>query len=243
MPLSEEVKVTLFDHKDPAVKQALLELAPKIDQIFDASETEFARNKSKLNTESQALRKYKIATENFARLNGIEKLDDPEGFLSEIQSKLKGSTEKNNSVEQQLKLITKKLEDQEKETLSAKRKAAEASVKSKASADFNKMLHAPNMHLSQAIAEGLMVGDDNETLMWKVGDDYVDYSKGLATYIAKHKEDAKNIQQPGANSTKGKKGSGSSKQEATLTQAEFDAMEPRERAKYAKENPGWSISG
>jgi hypothetical protein len=235
MPLSDEVKA-LFDDK---VKPS--EILSKIEEAFDARENEFAKNKSKVNAEAQALRKHKIALERLAKEHGVEKLDDPDDFVNEIQGKLKGSTEKNSTIEQQLKLIQKKLEDADNAAKAATAKARDAGVKAKAQADFAKHLHASGLHLNQAIANGLTLADDGETLIWKDGDDVVDYQKGLAKYIAEHKDDARNLQQPGAGSTKGKRVS--SKNNDTLTQAEFDSMSGIEKAKYAKEHPGWSISG
>ena len=241
MPLSDEVKA-LFDNKDEKVKAALAEIAPKIEEAFDKSENEFAKNKSRVNAEAQALRKHKIALERLARDRGVEKVDDPDEFVNEIQAQLKGSKEKETSVEQQLKLIQKKLEDSEKKAQTAESEKRVASVKAKAQAEFSKFLYAPNLHLNQAIAAGLTMAEDGESLIWKEGDDILEFGEGLKRYVNKHKDDAKNTQVPGASSTKGKRGS-SSKAESTLTQAEFDAMTPIERGRYAKANPGWSISG
>lgn len=242
MPLTEEVKA-LFNSTDDNVKKVLAEIAPKIEEAFNASEQEFIRNKSKVNQEAQALRKHKIALERLARENGVEKIDDPETFVNDFSTKFKGTSEKTSTIEQQLKIIQQQLADQKNETIAAKKKGLEASVKSKASSDFNKYLFASGLHLNQAIAQGLTLADDGETLLWKDGDEFVDYSKGLAKYVSEHKDDARNLSQTGAGSSGNKKKSGSSKQEATLTQSEFDAMEPQERAKFAKANPGWSISG
>ena len=239
MPLTEELKA-LFDSKDEKVKAQLTEISAKVEAAFDASESEAAKNKSRVNAEAQALRKHKIALERFAKDNGFEKVDDPDAVLSEIQSKLKGSSEKTTTFEQELKSIRKKLEDAELRTAKAESEKRIASVRAKAQADFSKLLHASSLHLTQAIASGLTLADDGETLVWKNDDDVTDYPKGLARYIAEHKEDAKNLQQPGASSSKGKRGS-SSKADDTLTQAEFDGMSGMERAKYAKEHPGWSI--
>jgi hypothetical protein len=241
MPLSDDVKV-LFESTDEKVKAVLTAIAPKVEEAFDKSEAEFAKNKSRVNAEAQALRKHKIALERLARENGVDKVDDPEEFVNEFSIKLKGTKEKETSVEQQLKLIQKKLEDAEKKTQQAESEKRVASVKAKAQAEFSKFLYAPSLHLNQAIDGGLTIADDGESLIWKDGEDILDFSEGLKRYVSKHKDDAKNTQQPGASSTKGKRGS-SSRDTNTITQAEYDAMQPIERARFAKANPGWSISG
>jgi len=242
MPLPEAV-VALFDHKDVPVKAILTELLPKIEAEFEKSEQGFISDRRKLNAESQALRKHKIAFEKIARESGIDKVEDPDEVANQLLVKFKGTTEKSTSVEQQLQLIKQQLEKQTNETIAAKKREISASVKAKASADFAKFLFSPNLHLERAIdKEGLTIAEDGETLIWKDGEEVVDYQKGLANYITRNKDGARNIQQPGAGSTGKKKVNGSSKQESTLTQAEFDAMEPIERARFAKANPGWKMA-
>lgn len=237
MPLSEEVRA-LFDDADPKVKEKLTALATKVEVAFDASEAEFAKNKSRVNKENELLRKSKIAFEKVAKETGIEGTDASE-VAELLLTKFKGNSEKTGTFEQQLKIIQQQLADQKNETTIAKKRALESSLKAKTLIDFQKFMQAPTLHLNNAIAEGLTLADDGETPIWKDGEEIIDYVKGMANYVSRHKDDAKNLQQPGAQTTKGRQSS--SKTENSITSTEYDSMSPIQKAKWGKEHPGATV--
>lgn len=218
----------LFDEKKIAP-----ELFDAAKTLVEAEKQRGIKESQKANKEAEKFRKAKIAFEMVAKDLGIDKLDDPESVAAEILSKHKNAADKGSTVEGQVKALQKRLDDADKEKQDLISKNRSAGIRSKVASEFEKRLYSHGLHLDNLIAKGrLALADDGEDVVWKSGDDEVEFKTGFEKYVAENKDSAKNISKPGA------KSSGSSpkgKQANTITQADFDAMKPKEKAKFFAE--------
>jgi hypothetical protein len=214
-------------------KKVAPELFEAAKSLAEAEKARGIKETNKANKEAEKFRKAKIAFEQIARDFGIERFDDPESAASEIVTKYKSVAEKGGSIEGEVKALKSRLDKSELEKQQAIEKGRVASIKSKVFNDFNEKLVAPGLHLDSLISKGrLTLADDGESVVWKDGDGEADFKSGLQKYVLENKDSAKNQTQPGARSAASK-----SKQTGvkTITQAELDAMRPRQRAEFFKD--------
>jgi hypothetical protein len=226
---------TLFDEKKVAP-----ELYEAAKALVEEEKNRGIKEASKANKEAQSFRKHKIALEELAKANGLEKIDDPEAFVGGILDKMKGAGDKESAVTRELAEIKKTLKAKELKEAELEEKAKRVTIKSKAFAEFEKSLIGAKLHLEDVIRTGrLTLAEDGETVVWKKDDDEIPFEEGLRAYVAENKDSAKNTQKPGA---KSKPGSSAKPNGNQKTVSELETMSAREKALFFK-NGGEQIAG
>lgn len=200
----------------------------------------------KRNSEAEGLRKFKLAME---KLGFDSDADDLESFSDELKEKIEDMSdpEKRKKVEnspeyrdvqKQLKLLNKKLETTDTELKDEREKAGELKNRNRRSIMKSTLLGAlkgkvygPDLAAESLINDGKVTidEDDEKTVLFKEGEDSIDFDDGIAKFLEKRKDIVINDQNPGSGD-----GGGDGGEKDKDEKAKRDEKDPKKRLAHLR---------
>lgn len=188
--------------------------------LIEAEKTRGIEAKGRANREAQNLRRYKKA---FEELGYTDEVD-----LDEFKESLKKTdTPENTSELTKLQKELKKIQDQLAAEQSEKTQLREKANRSRLKSELHKALGDKVIGSEYAINSLILGGevtiDDDDEIVWRKGDEAIDFETGVKNFLTANKDIVKNTQNPGS----GKPPAGG-KPGKTLTAEQLKSMSPEE---------------
>lgn len=165
------------------------QLMEAITELINIEKTKGITEKNKVNNEAANLRKFKKAMESL----GYDGSADLDQFTADILSK-KDKNDQADSVT--LKVLNDKLRAYEQKLADSEMKAKHSTLSAKLTQALNDKLYGSNYVIKSLIQDGV-VDLDGENVVFKYGDDVLDFNNGIKKVLESNKDIVKSTQNSG----------------------------------------------
>jgi len=166
-----------------------------VDPVVELVEQEKQRGiqaTNKKNSENKNLRKYKTAFDAL----GYDHESDLDDFTSSLLEKI-DSDKGGSGNEKTIKTLTQRVEKIQQELQVERGKAKQAKLSGALQEALGSKIHGSKYVISNLISEGKVDLDDNNSIVFKNGDDIQPFNDGLKSFLEENKDIVKADQKDG----------------------------------------------